>query len=82
MRRLSDVPLFNEEPEPTVTAAEVAHSPLRLVRPTAIDWSLVVVLRRKASEVIAREVEETAAASGVARRAVDAGARDRLRRRA
>ena len=65
MRRLADVPLFNEVPEPTVTAAEVAHSPLRLVRPETIDWPLVVVLRRKASEVIAREVEESAAAAGV-----------------
>ena len=46
MRRLADVPLFNEVPEPTVTAAEVAHSPLRLVRPETIDWPLVVVLRR------------------------------------
>lgn len=58
MRRLADVPLFNEEPVGLVTADEVVHAPLRLVRAEKVEWPLVVVLRRKASELIARELDE------------------------
>ena len=57
--KLSDVPLFQAQTGFPLTRAEVATSAAseRLVRQAQIDWPLVVLLRRKASEEITRQVE-------------------------
>ena len=64
--KLSEVPLFQSASGLAVTRAEAAASPAteRLVERSEVEWPLVVLLRRKASEEITREVEAFAERSG------------------
>ncbi len=63
MRRLSEVPLL-QGIDYAVTAPELRRSVAAPLAEEPIDWGLVVVLRRKASEEITREAEAHAEGSG------------------
>lgn len=66
MRRLADVPLLQTVPELGVpVAAARAWVPPLARESLAIDWGLVVTMRRKASEEITREVDERASETGL-----------------
>ncbi len=64
MRRLADVPLLQVPDDFAVTADELRAAEWAVADPNDIDWTLVVALRRTASDEIAREVEAHAARSG------------------
>ena len=63
MRRLSEVPLL-QGLDYAVTEPELRRSVVAPLADEPIDWGLVVVLRRKASEEITRDAEAHAEASG------------------
>ena len=58
--RLADIPLFRSHPEFVLTRENLAEAGQSFVKSEAIDWQLIVVLRRRASERIAREIEALA----------------------
>ncbi|MDN5570849.1 MAG: CpaF/VirB11 family protein [Propionibacteriaceae bacterium] len=62
-RPLADVPLL-QPADYAVSAPELRHVEVSVPHDTTIDWGLVVVLRRKASEEITRETELHTQASG------------------
>ncbi|WP_300077731.1 CpaF/VirB11 family protein [Propioniciclava sp.] len=65
MRRLADVPLL-QGTEFALSAPELRRAAASVPHEEAIDWGLVVVLRRKASEEITREAELHAQTHGTA----------------
>lgn len=65
--RLSEVPLFQTEQHFPVTRAQVAASPLAgQVDRLEVEWPIVVLLRRRASEAIASEAEAHQERTGAA----------------
>ncbi len=62
--RLADVPLFQAMPAFAVTRAEAAERDPAFEKPQPVDWALIVVLRRRASERITAEIEAHAERSG------------------
>ena len=58
--RLADIPLFQSHPEFVLTKENLADANQSFVKSEQIDWQLIVLLRRRASERIAREVEALA----------------------
>ena len=57
MRRLADVPLLQVVPDFAVPAESLRRAAIPVPLATGIDWTLVVALRRRASEEITRETE-------------------------
>ncbi len=55
--RLADIPLFSALPTFAVPRDELSDAHGALARSEAVDWALVVLLRRRASELISRELE-------------------------
>ena len=55
--RLAEIPLFKSHPAFVSTRADLAETDRAFVQAEDIDWGLIVVLRRRASERIAREIE-------------------------
>ncbi len=65
MRRLAEVPLLGPLPQVGVTAEQVRQARFAVPAVEEVDWTLVVALRRKASEEITREGESIAERTGV-----------------
>ena len=64
--RLADVPLFRAQPEFVLTREALTEANRSFVQSEAIDWGLIVLLRRRASERIAQEIEAHAERTGAA----------------
>ncbi|WP_040159284.1 CpaF family protein [Nigerium massiliense] len=81
---LADIPLFSAATDLPLRRSDVAVSPRieRMVREVEIEWPLVVVLRRRASEAISRAVDEQQERTGAHLAEVDRRllARQTLRR--
>ncbi|HOA89091.1 CpaF family protein [Propioniciclava tarda] len=55
--RLADVPLFEPLGDFVLTKADLVEANQSFVKSDEVDWGLVVLLRRRASERISREIE-------------------------
>ena len=55
--RLADIPLFRATPDFVLTRENLAEAQRTILPTDAVDWPLIVVLRRRASERISRELE-------------------------
>jgi len=64
--RLADIPLFRAQPDFVLTRESLAEANRLWVPADAIDWGVIVVLRRRASERIAREIEAHTERTGAA----------------
>ena len=63
-RRLADVPLLAAVPDYAVAPVELRRAASVVPVPAGVDWTLVVALRRRASEEITRQTEAYAADRG------------------
>ena len=65
MRRLADIPLLASTPDAyAVRPEELRRVALRAPQDEAVDWGLIVVLRRRASDEVTRETEAYAERTG------------------